>query len=166
VAGKTDGQLRAEHLGQPTGRVVDSRLRLVPGPTRLSRQIGEVIRPGTTRFFAIGMPRPSPCTTLHGNIPSEIRAVMMLRTRLQSADARPSRIGPRNAQGEYHVAQLPFVVPLLMAALFFLGAVISAIRFVNSGANVSTVMGLAINTTLTLVFAWLAWVAWSGPSFP
>jgi hypothetical protein len=51
----------------------------------------------------------------------------------------------------------PFVFPLLLAVLFLVGALFSALRFANSGASPSTVASLAINVVLVVVFGWMAW---------
>ena len=57
-------------------------------------------------------------------------------------------------------------VLVLLAAAFVFSAVVSAIRFVNSGGRPSHAVGMLLFGVLAIISGWVAWVAVTGPPFP
>jgi hypothetical protein len=65
------------------------------------------------------------------------------------------------------MSDMPYAwAPLLVAAAFVVGCIVSAVRFVNSGGAPRHAVSLAINGVLAMIALSVAWLAWFGPPFP
>ena len=65
------------------------------------------------------------------------------------------------------MTEVPYVwVLVLLVVAFAVGAIISALRFVNSGGNPSHAVGILFNGVLAIVMGLVVWLAISGPPLP
>ena len=54
-------------------------------------------------------------------------------------------------------------LPLLFAGGFAFGAVLNGIRVANGEPKASHIVGLVLYSVLSLMFAFITWMAWFGP---